>query len=129
MASQRIESKQNGNYDYDQVAHYGQSADYNVHNQNSQQEVHKDRSASPAPSHHTNMSTSNNNNELVKYKKDLLVILGKFASAHTQQQGANELKRLMKHDITDNDRMIIFLNSLGTFSEHMNLNQMKVQIQ
>jgi len=54
-----------------------------MHHQNPHHEIQKDRSTSPVPSNHTNMSTSNHNHELVKYKKDLLVILGKFASAHT----------------------------------------------
>ena len=31
----------------------------------------------------------------------------------------------MKVDITDNDKMIIFLNSLGNLNEHMNVSQMK----
>ena len=34
----------------------------------------------------------------------------------------------MKVDITDNDKMIIFLNSLGNLNEHMNVSQMKEQI-
>ena len=38
------------------------------------------------------------------------------------------MKKLMKLDITDNDRMVIFLTSLANIDEHMNLNQMKEQI-
>lgn len=34
----------------------------------------------------------------------------------------------MKVDITDNDRMTIFLTTLAEFKEHMSLNQMKEQI-
>lgn len=57
----------------------------------------------------------------MKYKKDLLAILSKFGGAHTQKQAANELKRLMKVDITDNDRMVVFLTALGKLNEHMNV--------
>lgn len=34
----------------------------------------------------------------------------------------------MTTDITDNERMTIFLNQLGELNEHMNLSQMKEQI-
>lgn len=43
-------------------------------------------------------------------------------------QASDELKRLMRIEITDNDRMIIFLNSLSDINEHMNVNQMKEQL-
>ena len=31
----------------------------------------------------------------------------------------------MTTDITDNEKMVVFLTSLGEINEHMNLNQMK----
>lgn len=43
-------------------------------------------------------------------------------------QASDELKKLMRIEITDNDRMIIFLNSLSDINEHMNVNQMKEQL-
>lgn len=55
------------------------------------------------------------------FKKSLLSILHKFGGQHTQQQAADELKRLMKVEITDNERMIIFLSCLANIDEHMNI--------
>ena len=44
------------------------------------------------------------------------------------EQGIAELKEFMKNDITDNDRMILFLNKLTEFNEHTKVAQMKEQI-
>ena len=63
--------------------------------------------------------------DLFKFKKNLLSILGKFERIHTQQQGEEELKKLMIQDILDNDRMNIFLNCLSDINEHMKLPQIK----
>lgn len=38
------------------------------------------------------------------------------------------MKRLMTQDVTDNDHMNLFLNSLANFDEHMKLAQMKEQL-
>lgn len=71
---------------------------------------------------------SSSQQDLFVFKKNLLSILNKFAGPHTQQQAAEELKRLMKVEITDNDRMILFLSCLANIDEHMNISQMKEQI-
>ena len=63
--------------------------------------------------------------EIFAFKKALLEILSKFGKAHTQQKAAEELKKLMTTDITDNERMTTFLNSLTEINEHMSLPQMK----
>ena len=44
------------------------------------------------------------------------------------QQASEELKQLMKVQITDNDRMIMFLSSLTNTNDHMNAPQIKEQI-
>lgn len=83
------------------------------------------RSTSPtqAPTHHqpTPTHASSSQQDLFVFKKNLLSILNKFAGQHTQQQAADELKRLMKVEITDNDRMIIFLSCLANIDEHMSI--------
>jgi len=48
--------------------------------------------------------------------------LGKFGKIHTMQKGAEELKKLMTTDITDNDKMLLFLNLLAEINEHMKVN-------
>ena len=45
----------------------------------------------------------------------------KFAKVHTQKKAAEELKQLMTTDITDNERMNMFLNQLAEINDHMNL--------
>ena len=55
-------------------------------------------------------------------------MLSKFGKQHTIVKGGEELKRIMTTDITDNERMVIFLTCLSEINEHMNLNQMKEQI-
>mmetsp|Transcript_1212 Transcript_1212/g.1376 ORF Transcript_1212/g.1376 Transcript_1212/m.1376 type:complete len:82 (+) Transcript_1212:573-818(+) len=66
--------------------------------------------------------------ELFNFKHSLLETLSKFGKMHTQQQAAEELKKLMTNDITENDRMNLFLSSLANINEHMKVNQMKEQI-
>ena len=46
---------------------------------------------------------------------------------HTQKKAAEELKHLMTTDITDNERMTMFLHQLAEINDHMNLGQMKEQ--
>jgi hypothetical protein len=47
--------------------------------------------------------------------------LGKFAKQHTHAQANEELKKLMTNDITDNERMTLFLNNLADLNEHMSV--------
>jgi hypothetical protein len=63
-----------------------------------------------------------------QFKANLLSVLGKFAKAHTHKKAAEELRLLMTADITDNERMSLFLAALGDLNEHMTLAQMKEQI-
>jgi hypothetical protein len=62
------------------------------------------------------------------FKKNLLEVLSKFGKQHTIVKGGEELKRIMTTDITDNEKMVVFLTCLSEINEHMNLNQMKEQI-
>ena len=64
---------------------------------------------------------------ITKFKQNLLKTLQKFAKVHTQKKAAEELKQLMTTDITDNERMNMFLNQLAEINDHMNLGQMKEQ--
>lgn len=54
-----------------------------------------------------------NTTELFNYRKQLLQILSKFSDAHTVKTGMEEIKKFMSIEITDNDRMIVFLNTVG----------------
>lgn len=45
--------------------------------------------------------------------------LSKFSESHTLQQGIEELKKLMRTDIKDSERMVIFLTKLTDFNEHI----------
>lgn len=58
---------------------------------------------------------------ITKFKQNLLKTLQKFAKVHTQKKAAEELKQLMTTDITDNERMNMFLNQLAEINDHMNL--------
>lgn len=73
-------------------------------------------------------AAQNSSQQLLKFQKELLQILSKFSQSHTLPQGIEELKRLMANDITDNDRMLMFLNSLTDFNAHVKVPQMKEQI-
>jgi len=64
---------------------------------------------------------------ITKFKQNLLKTLQKFAKVHTQKKAAEELKQLMTTDITDNERMNMFLTQLAEINDHMNLGQMKEQ--
>lgn len=55
-------------------------------------------------------STSFISPNIAKFKQNLLKTLQKFAKVHTQKKAAEELKQLMTTDITDNERMNMFLN-------------------
>lgn len=76
----------------------------------------------------TALSQPSSSQDLFLFKKNLLSVLSKFGGQHTQQQAAEELKRLMKVEITDNDRMLMFLTCLANIDEHMNISQMKEQM-
>ena len=56
---------------------------------------------------------------LFEFRKALLSILSKFADNHTTKTGIEEIKKFMSSDITDNDRMNCFLNSISDHNEHM----------
>ena len=43
-------------------------------------------------------------------------------------QGIEEARKFMLNDIVDNDKMLVFLNSLTEFNAHVKVNQMKEQI-
>ena len=45
--------------------------------------------------------------------------LAKFSETHTLQSGIEGLKILMKNELTDNERMIMLLNKLTDFNEHV----------
>ena len=63
----------------------------------------------------------NTQQDLFAFKKSLLSTLSKFAKPHTHAQANEELKKLMTNDITDNDRMTLFLNNLADLNEHMSV--------
>jgi len=65
---------------------------------------------------------------LFSFKQTLLEILSKFGKMHTTHQASEELKKLMTNDITENERMNLFLSSLANLNEHMKPSQMKEQI-
>ena len=62
------------------------------------------------------------------FQKDLFVILNKFGQPHTLQQGIDELRHLMETEITENDRMVIFLAKLTEFNPHTKVQQMQEMI-
>ena len=45
--------------------------------------------------------------------------LAKMANANTVSIATEEIRKLMQNDITDNERMIMFLNALSDTNEHM----------
>jgi len=47
-----------------------------------------------------------------EFRSKLLATLSKFNDNHTLKTGIDEVKKLMMNDITDTDRMNIFLNAL-----------------
>jgi hypothetical protein len=49
----------------------------------------------------------------------MLSILSKFGDNHTLKTGIEEIKRFMATEITDNDRMNSFLNTISDHHEHM----------
>jgi hypothetical protein len=68
-----------------------------------------------------NSTVGGDKQEMFAFKKRLLSTLSKFGKIHTQAQAAEELKKLMTSDITDNERMTMFLNSLADLNEHMSI--------
>jgi hypothetical protein len=54
-----------------------------------------------------------------EFKKSLLSALSKFGNNHTLQIAGDEIRRIMQNDITDNERMVMFLTSLSETNEHM----------
>lgn len=61
------------------------------------------------------LSADKNN---LKFQKTLLSILSKFGEQYTLQQGLEEMRVLISSDITDNDKMNMFLQSLTNFSQY-----------
>ena len=60
----------------------------------------------------------NANQQLLKYQKDLLQIMSKFAANHTVLKGIEELREFMANEVTENDRMMTLLNSFTDFNVH-----------
>jgi hypothetical protein len=58
----------------------------------------------------------------------MLMILSKFSDNHTVKTGIEEIKRFMATEITDNDRMNSFLNTVSDHHEHMKPQQRREQI-
>ena len=56
---------------------------------------------------------------LFEYRKKLLSILNKFFDTHTLRTGIEEVKKFMMNDITDPERMNMFLAALAEHNEHM----------
>jgi len=56
---------------------------------------------------------------LLKFQKDLLKILSKFSQSHTVLKGAEELREFMATEVTENDRMLMMLNSFTDFNVHV----------
>jgi hypothetical protein len=54
--------------------------------------------------------------------------LSKFADNHTLKTGIEEMKKFMMNDITDTERMNVFLNALFDHNEHMKPQQKKEYI-
>lgn len=59
------------------------------------------------------------NESLFEYKQKLLAILSKFSDNHTLKTGKAEMEKFMTNDITENERMNLFLTSLSDHNEHM----------
>ena len=56
---------------------------------------------------------------MLKFQKDLLKILSKFSQSHTVLKGAEELREFMATEVTENDRMLMMLNSFTDFNVHV----------
>lgn len=67
----------------------------------------------------TNGSQMTSNESLFEYKQKILSILSKFTDNHTLKTGKEEMKKFMMNDITENERMNLFLTSLSDHNEHM----------
>ena len=68
---------------------------------------------------HAQMATVPVNETIFEYRQKLLQILNKFFDNHTLKTGIEEIKRFMTSDITDTDKMNVFLNALADHNEHM----------
>lgn len=62
------------------------------------------------------------------FEQKLRTILDKFSKSHTTEQAHEEIRSLMKNDVSDNDRMMLFLTSLTEFNIHVQTSQKCEQI-
>lgn len=58
----------------------------------------------------------------------MLQALSKFSDSHTMAKGIEEMRKIMQVEITDNERMICFLNSVSEHNEHWKPQQKKEYI-
>ena len=56
---------------------------------------------------------------LFEFRQKLLSTLSKFSDHHTLKTGIEEIKKFMMNDITETERMNMFLSSLSDHNEHM----------
>ena len=56
-----------------------------------------------------------------EFRGKLLTTLQKFSECHTLKTGVDEIRRIMVNDITDSDRMNIFLHAISENNEHIKL--------
>ena len=72
---------------------------------------------------HSDKTAAQSKQMLNQFEKRLRSILDKFSKSHTLEKAHEELRTLMQNEISDNDRMMLFLSSLTDFNVHVQTTQ------
>jgi hypothetical protein len=64
----------------------------------------------------------------VKFQQELRCIINKLGEKNTLQQALMEMRIFLETEVTDNERMTIFLSSLTDFNAYVLPQQMREQI-
>lgn len=101
-----------------------------LHGRNKKKDIDTHSNISNMTPHRNDMSASYDNTKVtVKlFEQKLRTILDKFSKSHTTEQAHEEIRSLMKNDVSDNDRMMLFLTSLTEFNIHVQTSQKCEQI-